>query len=97
MLHNFLVTMVQVQKWHEFTIGYNLHESYFQTILEIWELIVKENYENATNFIINEHHLIKASKIIILILKFIMLILKNVNKISSNIYFQNLFNDYNID
>ena len=33
---------------------------------EQWKFIIKENYENATDFIIHSHHLIKNSKVITL-------------------------------
>ena len=52
-----------IKKWHEFKIEYNLHgSSYFKwlqlvdSIPESWKFIIKENYENATNLIIHDHH-----------------------------------------
>ena len=81
----------------------NLRENttYMATINRIYYK-KKENYENATNFIIHDHQLIKGSKVIALdkltsteICS--VLISKVLNKPSSNIYFGNLFNDYNID
>ena len=61
---------------------------------------MKESH--ATNLIIHDHHLIKSSRVITLDKLtsseiYSMLNLKVQNKPSSNIYFENLFNDYNID
>ena len=72
------------------------------SIPERWKFIIKENYENATNLIIHDHRLIKGSRVITLdkltpIEIYSILISKVQNKPSSNIYFGNLFNDYNID
>ena len=58
--------------------------------------------ENATNPIIHGHHLIRGSRIITLeklrsTERYSILISKVQNKSSSNIYFENLFNQYNID
>ena len=98
-----------IKKWHEFKREYNLHESsYFKwlqlvdSIPERWKFVIKENYENATNLIIHDHHLIKGSRVLTLDKLtsseiYSILILKVQNKPSSNIYFENLFNDYNID
>ena len=62
-----------VKKWHEFTTEYYLQESsYLQwlylidSISERWKFMIKKSYENATNFIIHDYHLIKASRIITL-------------------------------
>ena len=51
----------------------NWHESfYFQwlqlidSIPQRQKIIIKENYENATNLIIHDHHLVKGSRIITL-------------------------------
>ena len=98
-----------IKKWHEFKREYNLHESsYFKwlqlvgSIPKRWKCIIKENYENATNLIIHDHHLIKDLRVIILDkltsteIYFIM-ISKVQNEPSSNIYFENLFHDYNVD
>ena len=59
-----------IKKWHEFKKEYNLHESsYFKwlqlvdSIPERWKYVIKENYENATNLIIHDHHLIKGSRV----------------------------------
>ena len=59
-----------IKQWHEFRREYKLHESlYFQWlqlidyIPEKWKFIIKENYENATNLIIHDHHLIKGSRV----------------------------------
>ena len=88
---------------------YNLHESsYFQwlqligSIPERWKFIIKENYENATNFIIHDNHLIRGLREISLDKLtsteiYSILISKIQNKPPSNIYFENLFHDFNID
>ena len=62
----------------------------------------KKNYENSTNLITHDHHLIKESRVLTLDKQkssetYFILILKVQNKPSSNNYFENLFNDYNID
>ena len=51
------------KKWHQLETGYNLRESsYFKwlqlvdSIPERWKFVIKENYENATNLIIQDHH-----------------------------------------
>ena len=64
--------------------------------------MIKENYKNANNIIIYDHHLVKGSRVITLdkltsIEIYSILISKAQNKPSSNIYFKNLYNDYNID
>ena len=62
----------------------------------------KKSYENAINRIIHDHHLVKGSRVITLdkltsTELYSILISKTQNKPSSNIYFENLYNDYNID
>ena len=99
---------MSLEKWHEFKREYLHGSSYFKwlqsvdSIPERWKFVIKENYENATNLIIHEHHLIKGSRFITLdklasSKVYSILILKVQNKPPSNIYFENLFNDYNID
>ena len=66
------------------------------------KIIMKENYENATNLIIHDHHLIKGSRVITLDkLKatkiYSTLISKLQSKPSSKVNFKNLCNNYNID
>ena len=67
-------------------------------IREKWKFINKKNNENVANLFTHDHHLIKGSKVI-LVHKltstkiYSMLILKVQNKPSSNIYFENFFND----
>ena len=72
MLRKFLVKMEKLKNQHEFKREYNLRESsYFnrlqlvESVRERWIFIIKENYENATNFIIYDHRLIKGSRGII--------------------------------
>ena len=100
---------VSIKEWHEFKREHKLHESfYFQwlqlinSIPERWKFIIRENYENATNLIIHDHHLVKGSRVIALdklisTEMYSVLISKARNKPSSNVYFENLCNDYNTD
>ena len=37
-----------------------------ESIPERWKVIIKENYENATNLIVHDHHLVKSSRVITL-------------------------------
>ena len=37
-----------------------------ESIPERWKVIIKENYENATNLIVRDHHLVKSSRVITL-------------------------------
>ena len=72
------------------------------SIPQIWKIIIKEDYENATNLIIHDHHLVKGSRVITSHKLtsteiYSILILRAQNKLFSNIYFENLYNDYNID
>ena len=64
--------------------------------------IYYQNYENTTDLIIDDHHLIKGSSVLTLdkltsIEIYSILISKAQNKPSSNIYFENLYSDFNID
>ena len=59
------------------------------------KVIIKESYENATNPIIHDHHLVKGSSVITL--DKLTLTSRAQNKPSSNVYFENLYYDYNID
>ena len=56
---------------------------------------IQENYENPINVIINDHHLVKSSRVITLDKLtsteiYFILISRDQNKPSSNIYFANL-------
>ena len=98
-----------IKQWHECKREHNLHESfYFQwlqlidSIPQRWKIIIKENYENAINIIIHDHHLVKGSRVITLdeltsteINS--ILISRAQSKPVSNIYFENLYSDYIID
>ena len=68
MFHNFLLTMAPLQKWHEFKKRYDLFENHcfqwMQLINPFQKSIVKKTYENATNLIIYDHHLIKGPRVI---------------------------------
>ena len=87
----------------------NLHESFcFQRLQLIdfipqrWKIIIKGNYGNATNLAIHDHYLDKDSRLITLDKLtsteiYFILISKAENKTFSNIYFENLYNDCNID
>ena len=71
------------------------------SIPQRWKIIIKENYEKDTNFIIH-NHLVKGSRVITLDKLasteiYYLLISRAQNTPSSNIYFKNLYNDYNID
>ena len=98
-----------IKQWHGFKREHNLHESfYFQwlqlidSIPQRWKIIIKENYENAINFIIHDHHLVKDSRVrtvdkLTSTDIYSILISRAQNKPSSNAYFENPYNDYNID
>ena len=67
-------------------------------IREKWKFINKKNNENVANLITHDHHLIKGSRVILVdkltsTKIYSMLILKVQNKPSSNICFENFFND----
>ena len=71
-------------------------------ISERWKFIIKENYENSSSLIIHDHHSIKVSRAVISDKLtsteiYSILISKVQYKPSSNIYFENLFKDYNIE
>ena len=96
MFSNFLVTVVHYKiqpTW----------KSYFKWLQIIYSVPERWNYENATNFIIHDHHLIKGSRVITLDELITsteinsILILKVQNKPFCNTYFENLFNTYNIE
>ena len=62
-----------IKQWHKFKREHNLHESFYfhwlqliDAISQRWEIIIKENYENAVNLIIHDHNLVKCSKVITL-------------------------------
>ena len=98
-----------IKQSHEVNREYNLHESFYFQWLQLidsipkrWKFIVKEHYENATNLIIHDHHLVKGSKVITVDKLtsteiYFILISKAQNKPFTNIFFENLYNDYNID
>ena len=65
------------------------------------KFIITEDDENATSFMIHDHHLIKGSKVVTFHIltsteTYSKLMSKIQNKQSSDIYFENLFNDYNV-
>ena len=109
MFCNFLVTMYSLNKWHKFKRQYSLPEnSFFQWLQlinsfpERWKFIIKENYENATNIIIDDHHLIKSSRAVTLdkltsTKTYSILTSKVQNKLSYSFYFKNLLNNYGTD
>ena len=56
-----------IKQWHKFKRERNLHESFYFQWLQLidaipqrWEIIIKENYENAVNLIIHDDHLVKV-------------------------------------
>ena len=98
-----------IKLWHEFKREPNLHEFFSFQWLQIidsipqrWEMIIFfDNSENAINLIIDDHHLVKDSRVITLDKLtsaeiYSILIPRAQNKPSSNTYFENLYNDYNI-
>ena len=107
MFHSFLVTMVPLKN------GMNLRENatymkihilngYNQLYPRNMENYYKKTYENATNLIIYNHHIIKSSRVITLdkltsCETYSILISKFQIKPSSNIYVKNRFYYYNID
>ena len=107
MFPNFLVTMDPLNNGMK--REHNLHESFYFQWLQLtdsipqgWKIAIKENYENGINVIIHDHHLIKGSRVISLDKLtsteiYSILISRAQNKPSCNIYFENLYNDYNID
>ena len=107
MFPNFLVTMDPLNNGMK--REHNLHGSFYFQWLQLtdsipqgWKIAIKENYENGINVIIHDHHLIKGSRVISLDKLtsteiYSILISRAQNKPSSNIYFENLYNDYNID
>ena len=71
-------------------------------IPEGWKFVIKETHESTTNLIIHDHHVIKGSRILTLDKLssteiYSILISKFQSKPSSNFYFENLFNDNDID
>ena len=71
-------------------------------ILEEWKFIIKETHESTFNLIAHDHHVIKGSRILILDKLsyteiYAIFYSKFENKPSSNFYFENLFNDNDID
>ena len=73
-----------------------------RSIPQRWKIIIKENFENAINFIIHDHHLVKDSRVrtvdkLTSTDIYSILISRALNKPSSNAYFENPYNDYNID
>ena len=72
------------------------------TVNRLYSTMMKSYYENAINLIIHDHHLVKGSRVITLDKLtsteiYSILISRAQNKPSSNIYFENLYNDYNIN
>ena len=98
-----------IKQRHGFKRDYNLHESscfqwlqLIDSIPERSKFIIKENFKNAATLIIHDHHLVKGSRVITLDTLssteiYSILISKAQNKLTSNIYFENLYNDFNIE
>ena len=98
-----------IKQWHESKREHNLHEKFYFQWLQLidsspqrWKIIIKENYANTINLVIHDHHLVKGSRVISLdkltsIEIYSILISRAQNKPSSNVYFENLFHDYNVD
>ena len=94
------------KKLHIF--GTKYETSYFQwlqlisAIPERWKFLIKKTHESTTNLIIHDHHVIKGSRILTLDKLasteiYSILFSKLQSKPSSNFYFENLFNDNDID
>ena len=73
MFCNFLVTMVLLKNSMNLTENTTyMRSSYFEwlqlvdSIPERWKIIIKQNYENATNLIIHDHYSIKGSRVLTL-------------------------------
>ena len=98
-----------IKKCHEPKSEHELLEnSYFQwlklisAIPEGRKFIIKETHESKTNLIVHDHHVIKDSRILTLNKLssteiYAISISKFQNKPSSNFYFENLFNDNDVD
>ena len=94
-----------IKQWNEFKREHNLHESFYFQWLQLidlipqrWKIIIKGKYEDATNLVIHDHYLVKGSRVITLDKLtsteiHSILISKAQNKLSSNIYSENLYND----
>ena len=98
-----------IKTWYFLKQEYHLkNNSYFQwlqlinSIPEKWKLTIKQNSSDAKNFSIHGHHLIQASRILILeklTLKelFQILISSRTNKVTSVTNFETKFNANNLD
>ena len=101
-------TDVSIKKWLELKSEHGLYEnSSFQWLQlisanpERWKFIITEKNDSKTNLIIHDRHVIKGSRILTLdklssTEMYSVLISKFQNK-PSNFYFENLFNDNDID
>ena len=62
-----------------------------------WKIIIKQNYENATNVVIHDHQLVKGSRVV----TFDKLTSTEIYSIlisrAQNTYFENIYNNHNID
>ena len=52
-----------IKKWYVFKVISNQWIQLIDPISERWKFINKEKFENATNHIIHDHHLIKSSRV----------------------------------
>ena len=94
MFCNFSVTMDPLNN--------DMNRCKFQWLPERCLFVIKENYNNDTNLISLDHHLIKYLRVVTLddltsTGIYFILISKAQNKTSSNIYVENLYNDYDIN
>ena len=109
MFRNFLVTIDPLNNGMDLRENTTYMKVFFLQWLQLidsipqrWKIIIKEKYENATNLIIHYHHLVKGSRVITLDKLtsteiYSRLISRAENQSFSNIHFENLYNDYNID
>ena len=97
-----------IKKWHELKAEHKLHQNPYFQWLQLISAIPEEQrlsvaaHESATHLIIHDHHVIKGSRILTLgklssTEIYAILIPKVQINPSSNFYFENLFNDNDID
>ena len=102
-------TTGSIKTWYLLKQEYHLkNNSYFQwlllinSILEKWKLTFKQSSSDAKNLIIQGHHLIKSSRILILEKLtskelYQILISSRTNKVTSVTYFETKFNGNSLD
>ena len=104
MFPNFLMTMYPLNKGmilrqnttYMKIFIFNGYNSTVDSIPQRWKINIKVNYENATNLIVHDYHLVKGSRVITSDKVtsteiYSILISRAQNKPSSNIYNENLY------